>query len=351
MRKRIVIFFLPVLFACGLTGWVTSSWAFDEPRNEDAIVQQNVASIQDESERDEPYFFGTYLGAGGSFLGVTTEEVTPDVVRRLNLKEERGALITRVMPDSAAAKAGLQKDDVIVRWNGAPVESASQLRRLIGETPTGRTVRLGVVRGGRDMEIRVTLGKRPEQAWPKGLRGWLDQETREQLGKSLEKAREALENQDWRAHLWGLSGRGRMGVTLQELTPQLADYFGVKDRAGVLISSVREDSPASRAGLRAGDVIIAIDGESVANAGDVIRLIAKKEQGPVDVRIVRDRREMSLTVALDKKEKAEPYFFGPEAGLWRYRAPHIRLLVPRLRELSPAPGRPLKPVGISASVI
>lgn len=349
MRKRIVIFLVPILFAWGLTGWVTSGWAFDQPRNEDAIAQQTTASIQDKDERDEPYFFSMSLGAGGSFLGVTTEEVTPDVVRRLNLKEERGALITRVMPDSAAANAGLQKDDVIVRWNGAPVESASQLHRLIGETPSGRTVRLGIVRAGRDMEIRVTLGKRPEPPWSREFRGRLDRETQEQVRKSLEKVREALEDRDWRAHLWGLSSRGRLGITLQELTPQLADYFGVKD--GVLISSVRDDSPASRAGLRAGDVIIAIDGESVADAGDVIRLVSKKEQGPVEVRIVRDRREMTLTVVLHKKEKVESQFFGPEAGLWRYRAPHMRLHAPGVIQPQPAPVRPLKPVGISAGMI
>ncbi|MCS6805008.1 MAG: PDZ domain-containing protein [Blastocatellia bacterium] len=350
MRKRILFFLSVLLMAAGLTGWGAPSWAFDETNDQDTITEQNVVLIQDEDESNAPYFFSMYASAGGSFLGVTTEEVTPEVVRRLKLKEERGALITSVLPDSAAAKAGLQKDDVIVRWNGAPVESASQLHRLIRETPSGRMVRLGVVRDGREIEMRVTLGKRSEHE-PRQFRGLLDRETQERLREPFGKAREALENLDWGAYFGAFSGRGRMGITLQELTPQLADYFGVKDRTGVLISSVREDSPASRAGLKAGDVIIAIDGESVQDANDVIRVVAKKEQGPVEVRIVRERREMTVTVTLEKKEKAMPYFFGPEAGAVRFRAPHIRLFVPRIREIIPAPVRPLKQIGTPAGVI
>lgn len=348
MRKRILFFLAVLLMAAGLTGWGAPSRAFDEPKDQDTIPEQNVVLVQDKDERGEACFIRMDVSASSGFLGVTTEEVTPEVVRRLKLKEERGALITSVLADSAAAKAGLQRDDVIVRWNGAPVESASQLHRLIRETPSGRMVRLGVVRDGREMELRVTLGKRSEHE-PRQFRGLLDRETQERLRESFGKAREALENLDWRAYFGAFSGRGRMGITLQELTSQLADYFGV--RTGVLISSVREDSPASRAGLKAGDVIIAIDGQSVQDANDVIRVVAQKEQGPVEVRIVRERREMTMTVTLEKKEKAMPYFFSPEAGAVRFRAPHIKLFVPRMRETIPVPVRPLKQIGISAGVI
>jgi serine protease Do len=95
-----------------------------------------------------------------------------------------------------------------------------------------------------------------------------------------------------------------MGVTLQNLTPQLAEYFGLKDRSGALITSVRDDSPASRAGLKAGDIILAIDGEKVEDPGDAMRIMRKKEEGPVDIRLLRDRREMNLTVTLEKPERS-----------------------------------------------
>jgi serine protease Do len=334
-------------------GFVSSSWAQDHKDEKDAIaaLEAELAWAQSDDDGDEPQVFSMYIHGGGGFLGITTEEVTTEVVQRLNLKEERGALITSVVSDSAAAKAGLQKDDVIVRWNGTPVESASQLRRHISETPGGRTVRLDVARNGRDMDIRVTLGKRSDRQITREFRDKIDKETRERVRESMDKAREALKNQDWGAHVWSFSSRGRMGVTLQDLTPQLAEYFGLKDRTGVLISSVRDDSPASRAGLKAGDIMVALDGEKIEDSGDAIRIVSKKDEGPVDVRIVRDRREMNLTVTLDKKEKEKSYLPAPEAGAFNQLAPNIRLRVPRVMEIPSTPVRPLKRIRVSPGVI
>ena len=95
-----------------------------------------------------------------SFLGVELGEVSGEAVTRLKLREERGALIEGVTSGSSAAHAGLQKDDVIVKWDGEMVESAREMSRLIRETPPGRAVRLTVIRDGREMEISVTLGER-----------------------------------------------------------------------------------------------------------------------------------------------------------------------------------------------
>jgi serine protease Do len=95
---------------------------------------------------------------------------------------------------------------------------------------------------------------------------------------------------------------GRLGVGIQSLGPQLADYFGLGDQSGVLITRVREDSPAASGGLKAGDVILAVDGETVEDPGDVSRLVWGADTGPVAIRILRDRKERTLTVELPEAE-------------------------------------------------
>lgn len=261
---------------------------------------------QDQSQEDEGHggcFVHIWAWGGQSFLGISPEEVTAETVRRLGLPEERGALVVHVVPDSPAERAGLKKDDVILTWNGTPVESAVQLRRLIRETPPGRTVRLGIFRDGHQMELTVTLDKRStwEKKWREDVEGL--------IGESLEQAGRALRNLDWEAFM--VSRRGRLGVTLQSLTPQLAEYFGLKDRSGALITSVRKDSPADRAGLKAGDVIIAIDGQTVEDPSDAAGIIRRKEEGPVEIRIVREGHEMTVTATLEKRPRRHRRFAPP----------------------------------------
>jgi hypothetical protein len=100
-------------------------------------------------------------------------------------------------------------------------------------------------------------------------------------------------------------GRGRLGVTLAPLTVQLAQYFGVKE--GALVSTVETDSAAGRAGLRAGDVIIAVNGRSVDNAGDVTRAVREAQDGAaMDLRVVRDKKEIDVKVTLPTRERPQP---------------------------------------------
>ena len=112
---------------------------------------------------------------------------------------------------------------------------------------------------------------------------------------------------------------GRLGVGIQTLEPQLAEYFGLGERTGVLITTVKEESPAAKAGLKAGDVIIAVDGEDIDGTGDVSRLVWDAEAGPVAIRILRDRDERTVTVDLPEAENTwksddgemNSFFFEP----------------------------------------
>ena len=102
-----------------------------------------------------------------------------------------------------------------------------------------------------------------------------------------------------------LDGRGRLGITVEELTPQLATYFGAKD--GVLIASVGGDSPASRAGLKAGDVITKVNNEPVGSRDELTRLLREvTDGGDVTLGIVRDRKESTVTVKLESRRRQRP---------------------------------------------
>ncbi|HEY7914072.1 MAG TPA: PDZ domain-containing protein [Blastocatellia bacterium] len=228
----------------------------------------------------------------GGFLGVELDEVTAETARRLGLPQERGALITTVIANTGASAAGLQKDDVVIKWNGEPVESAMELTRLLRETPAGRTLKLTIVRGGREMDLEAKLGERVDYfraIRPAGVR--LDRLPRPERPVRPVTPRPA--------RVWTLN-RARLGLQLGSMNEQLAEYFGVKGRGGALVLFVHADSPAAKAGIKAGDVILSVAGKAIEGAYGIHEALAGKQEGPVEVKVVRDRQEQTLTVQLEK---------------------------------------------------
>jgi serine protease Do len=219
------------------------------------------------------------------FLGVELGEINSEVVQRLKLREERGALIEGVTSGSSAASAGLQKNDVVVKWDGAPIESARELSRHIHETPAGRTVRLGVIRDGREIEINVKMGERTALA------------SSVRVSRATPVARVRVRPEVARERVLQ---RGHLGVELQSMNEQLAEYFGLSKRTGALVVFVFADSPAAKAGLKAGDVILSMAGENIENPMDLRRILMAKSEGSFEIRILRDKREQTLTVKIEK---------------------------------------------------
>ena len=219
------------------------------------------------------------------FLGVELGEVTNDTVQRLKLREERGALIEGVTSGSSAAQAGLQKDDVIVKWDGEPIESARELSRHIRETPAGRTVRLGVLRGGREIEVNAKMGERTVAL------------NVVRVTRPTPVARIRV-----RPEIAAVRVRDgvHLGAQLQSMTPQLAEYFGLSKRTGALVVFVFADSPAAKAGLKAGDVILSMGGETVENPMDLRRILTSKSEGAIELKVLRDKQEQTLTVHVEK---------------------------------------------------
>lgn len=250
-----------------------------------------MALIDDQEPGNTERSFSLLVN-GGAYLGVSTEDISKENMARYGMREVRGVGVTQVMKDSPAEKAGLKKDDVIVRFEGDSVTSVRKLSRLVSESSPDQVIRLTIIRGGVEQEISVTLSKRDFGGL---LRGQIHDGVFSQIEKDFPRIEmDKLGDGPW---VFALGNR-RIGVSTQTLTRQLADYFGVQE--GVLITSVSEDSPAAKAGLKAGDVITAIDGEKVSSPGDLTRALGKKETGDVSLTVVRDRSTRTVNVTPEK---------------------------------------------------
>src|SRR2546423_5524628 len=248
---------------------------------------------KDDIEVQEPEVLGdqnfAFFFAGGTFLGVHVEDVSKENMGSYGMREVRGVGVTDVVKDSPAEKAGLRKGDVILRFEGESVTSVRKLNRLVSESSDDQAVRLMINRGGSEQEVAATLATR------KGMENVMGSQIRDQVLRGIEGG--FPKDKDGK-FVFTLGSYRRIGVSTQQLTRQLAEYFGVSE--GALITSVSDNSPASKAGLKAGDVITGIDGEKVGSPGDITRALSKKEDGAVNLTIVRNRQTQSITVTPEK---------------------------------------------------
>jgi serine protease Do len=232
---------------------------------------------------------------GAARLGVALKDVTAEKARDLKLPGEYGALVESVEADSAAAKADLQKGDVIVEFSGERVHSVAQLRRLIRETPAGRTVSMQVIRGGQARTLSAKLQPRTN--------GFNVQVPEVHVGPMNPYV---FDFRGFNSPFDG--GRPSLGISGDELTTQLATYFGVKEGKGVLVREVVVGSPASKAGLRAGDVIVAVDGKGVATVTELRQALEIKpgeDKRKLDLTVVRDHHEQTVPIELEKQGQGE----------------------------------------------
>lgn len=218
-----------------------------------------------------------------SFLGVAVVEVNAERAKALGLKDEHGVEITRVEDDSPAAKSGLKAQDIVLEYQGQRVEGTDQFIRLVRETPAGRQVKMLVQRGGQSMSLSATIEAKKMRSLSMGdMHIALPQIPEIRVGDI---PRPVL---NWRG--------GLLGVEAEELNSQMAEFFGVKE--GVLIRSVSKGSAAEQAGMRAGDVIVKVDGKAVTSPAEVARALRAAEKQPVGVTVVREKREMAVNVTV-----------------------------------------------------
>jgi serine protease Do len=220
----------------------------------------------------------------GSYLGVMVQEIDAARAKALNLNEEAGVDITRVEPGSPADKAGLKRGDVVVQYNGQRVEGMEQFSRFVRETPPGREVKLGIVRDGMPQTLIARLeAHRGPPNFGAGLAPGLGIP-----GPGFNVPAPDVPGSffSWRSAV--------LGIEVESLQGQLAQYFGVKE--GVLVRSVMKDSAAEKAGIKAGDVITKIGDSPVATPAGISSRVRSLRGKPVPVTLTRDHKEMTVTV-------------------------------------------------------
>ena len=237
------------------------------------------------------------LDGRGAQLGVRVGDV--------DAKDPAGARIDEVTPDSPAEKAGLKEGDVVVEYDGERVRSARQFTRLVQETPDGRSVKIAVMRNGQKQTVDATPENRV--VWdfgfdPDRLRDDIERGLRE-FGIEPPMFDFRYDDRGPRRFEYRLPervmpSRGRLGVTVQSLTPELEEYFGARN-GGVLVSSVAQNSAAAAAGLKPGDVITAINGRPLNDSGDLTRELSDLS-GEVTIAVLRDKKEITLKATLGR---------------------------------------------------
>ena len=191
------------------------------------------------------------------YLGVQIQDVTPDVAKSLKLdREVKGVIVADVFEGSPADKGGLEQGDVVIAFNGKQVETVAELRNLVAQTRPGQTATLKVIRNKKQMNVRVKIG---------------DLEKLQQLARA-DKGNETL------------------GVTVEKITPEIANKLGLKNTTGVVIARVASGSPADRSGLKAGDIVFRVGNQVVKDPEQFNKLVSELAESGKVMLLIRDVR-------------------------------------------------------------
>ena len=252
------------------------------------------------------------LFSGSSYIGVSVRDVDAEEARKAKLPSASGVLVEDVEGDSPAQKAGFKEGDVVVEFDGERVRSTRQFTRLVQETPAGREVQAIVMRDGQ----RTTLSVQP--AAPEGRDAFhlFDHEGGRMIVPRPPEApappapahpAPAPRPPSPRAfeafpHIEGFfSSSGRLGISVDSLSDQLGEYFGTRE--GVLVTAVTSDSAAAKAGVKAGDVIVAIDGTTVNTPSELARRTERLDDGDeFTLDVVRNKQKQTLKGKVEARQ-------------------------------------------------
>ena len=197
------------------------------------------------------------------WLGVNIQEVTPELAKSFGLKESKGALVSQVVPNSPAEKAGIEQGDIILEFDGKEVSDSKELPRIVASTPVGQSVMVKISRNGKMTDRQVKLGEMEEKA---------------EVAKAP-------------------STHKRLGIMVQNLTPEISQGLGLKKEMGVVVTQVEPGSPASDAGIQTGDVIREVDRKPVKDVEDFVQKVEKaKDQDTVLLFVQRGQNNLFAAV-------------------------------------------------------
>jgi S1-C subfamily serine protease len=261
---------------------------------------------------------GAMLLGGGSqgYLGVDLADVDAEKAQALKLRDVRGAVITLIDHDAPAGQIGLKVNDVVVKLNGQQVEGAEQLRRMLREIPAGHKVSLEISRDGNVQTLAVQLADRrvmEHDVWNKlgnggdvfstgpGV-GFLPDGDLPQTGTGF--------------HVPFFGGSLNVGALVEPLTGQMAEYLGVP--AGLMVKEVARKSEAAAAGLQAFDVILKVGSAKITTLGDWERALRSNQGKPVQVTVLREKKQQTLTLKVDSKRHGLLELPGGEISMASY---------------------------------
>jgi serine protease Do len=230
---------------------------------------------------------------GTAYLGVMVDGVPQETATALHLKNG-GAYIADVDQDGPASHAGLQSGDVVVAYNGKPVSGPHEFASLIQDSSPGSTVMMTVIRNGQSKGLKVKLGDWRQMAGtpraplsPVGTMPFAEPPAPPMPPRAYPEI-----------DIYGSTPiSARNGIVVESLSPQLGEFFGVSQNKGVLVRTVEKGSPGAAAGLRAGDVIVKVDNETVHDTADWRRAL-KAHGGKVTLVIMRDKHEQTVQMNL-----------------------------------------------------
>ena len=226
------------------------------------------------------------------WLGVSVQELTPSLRESMKVGNRSGLLITDVVADSPADDANLREEDVLLSFDGKAVEKADDFTQLVRSTLPDKKVKVKIMRNGEERELEVTVGARRSETAARTF-SWSGSHSPNVM-------------------VW--NNRPQLGVQVQDLNRDLAPYFKVEEKSGVLVLSVSDDSPAEKAGLKAGDVITRLGDEKITDADDLISALRDYEDGDkVNLDYVRQGKSANVQVELENTENSHGFqFFTPD---------------------------------------
>ncbi|MFH2049726.1 MAG: PDZ domain-containing protein [bacterium] len=254
------------------------------------------------------------------WLGITTQSVNKDLSEAFDLGVDYGALINEVFEDSPAEKAKLFEEDVIVSFNGEKVSDVDDLLDLLDETKAGDEVELVIFRDGEKKNIKVTVDEHPQTSYKYALKNNLKKNIKNGYFYG---SNDEDEDGDRRVFNFGDKTRGYLGVNLVDLSDQLGEYFGVSEDEGVLISSVEKDSPAEKAGIKAGDVVITADNEKIEDSGDLSKIVRDHKKGDnITLVVLRNGHRQEINCELDETNSYSWFQNPGDVDIYIPKAPH-----------------------------
>jgi len=200
------------------------------------------------------------------WLGVMIQRVTPELAKQFGLETSEGALVAQVVEDSPAEKAGIKREDIIIEFDHKKIHKMSELPKIVANTQVGKQVEVKVIRQGREEKLKIEVGELKE----------------EKVAKAGEFTTEK-----------------ELGLTVQDLTPEIAKHLGIPEKAGVLVSQVTAGSPAHEAGIRRGDIIREVDRQPIEDLKGYRRQMDKLK-GKKEILLLVQREENTFFVVLER---------------------------------------------------